>query len=66
MESRPRNPEFRINLENFHPCIKRKVFEILDHLPYAAFTKQCYHNKIPVESLSTTGTSPIFTVCHKW
>ena len=22
MESQPQNPEFRINLENFHPCIK--------------------------------------------
>ena len=21
MESQPQNPEFRINLENFHPCI---------------------------------------------
>ena len=21
MESRPKNPEFRINPENFHPCI---------------------------------------------
>ena len=21
MESKPQNPEFRINLENFHPCI---------------------------------------------
>ena len=23
MESRPQNPEFRINPENFHPCIIR-------------------------------------------
>ena len=23
MESQPQNPEFRINSENFHPCIQR-------------------------------------------
>ena len=26
MESQPQNPEFRINLENFHPCIKLYSF----------------------------------------
>ena len=25
MESQPRNPEFRIDSENFHPCITRAV-----------------------------------------
>ena len=26
MESQPQNPEFRINPENFHPCIFVKFF----------------------------------------
>ena len=25
MESQPQNPEFRINPENFHPCIQKTV-----------------------------------------
>ena len=25
MESQPQNPEFRINSENFHPCIQKTV-----------------------------------------
>ena len=31
MESQPQNPEFRINPENFHPCIKGLIFH-LKHL----------------------------------
>ena len=26
MESQPQNPEFRINPENFHPCIQKTFF----------------------------------------
>ena len=26
MESQPQNPEFRINPENFHPCVLKKKF----------------------------------------
>ena len=29
MESQPQNPEFRINPENFHPCIYFFVFQFL-------------------------------------
>ena len=39
MESQPQNPEFRINLENFHPCILgvslKYVFKIIHK-------NQCY------------------------
>ena len=31
MESQPQNPEFRINPENFHPCMKGLIFH-LKHL----------------------------------
>ena len=38
MESQPKNPEFRNNPENFHPCIKqymkeRKISYAPRHLP---------------------------------
>ena len=29
MESQPQNPEFRINPENFHPCITKKKLILL-------------------------------------
>ena len=36
MESLPQNPEFRINPENFHPCIRPRMayFDILQGLSY--------------------------------
>ena len=30
MESQPQNPEFRINPENFHPCITKKSDSVAD------------------------------------
>ena len=30
MESQPHNPEFRINPENFHPCISTKFALVID------------------------------------
>ena len=27
MESQPQNPEFRINPENFHPCVYQLYFQ---------------------------------------
>ena len=29
MESQPQNPEFRINPENFHPCLSAMVFTLI-------------------------------------
>ena len=34
MESQPQNPEFRINPENFHPCIQKTV------VPYSYVSSQ--------------------------
>ena len=33
MESQPQNPEFRINPENFHPCIAPMMIYLVDPGP---------------------------------
>ena len=33
MESQPQNPEFRINPENFHPCIRQTLIYFCLALP---------------------------------
>ena len=38
MESRPQNPEFRINSENFHPCIGYKVDTYFPLITPSAFS----------------------------
>ena len=32
MESQPQNPEFRINPENFHPCIYQRITELISQM----------------------------------
>ena len=46
MESQPQNPEFRINPENFHPCIQKTV------VPYSYVSFQGGGGPVPPPSRS--------------
>ena len=58
MESQPQNPEFRINPENFHPCIswiflfnqRVKLDEVLFHKKAYEFVI-CVDDKIKLTSV---------------
>ena len=51
MESQPQNPEFRINPENFHPCINQKspkTFVVENQCLNVMFKEVCWYiRKIP-------------------
>ena len=41
MESRPQNPEFRNNPENFHPCVSADESHETPKRPYTTSDKSC-------------------------
>ena len=47
MESQPQNPEFRINPENFHPCITT-IFSEQTQQRIKMYRKEGNHLKRPV------------------
>ena len=59
MESQPQNPEFKINPENFHPCIRddasRALLSLVDYS-----TNKAQHKKKQVVKNISMGESSKF------